>query len=163
MGAHTAAFVGLDERLCSHVVSYGILSCVPVLKIGDTFVPLITRQTAQVGAGEKAGIASHLKLNLKCKGLVFLFIGLGRAAFTRNTETVRASGGTSCFGCQVTNRPREVRYFKAAAFRQFSFSGLFRRLSEINGYGRCGTAHDRTEFPKDYGLPRSLDVEGRLG
>jgi putative transposase len=29
--------------------------------------------------------------------------------------------------------------------------------------GRRGTAHDRTEFSKDYGIPRSLDAEGSLG
>src|ERR1700680_881955 len=29
--------------------------------------------------------------------------------------------------------------------------------------GRRGTAHDRTEFSKDYGLPRPLDAEGSLG
>ena len=29
--------------------------------------------------------------------------------------------------------------------------------------GRCGSTHDRAEFSKDYGLPRSLDAEGSLG
>src|ERR1700674_3950581 len=29
--------------------------------------------------------------------------------------------------------------------------------------GRRGTAHDRTEFSKDYGLQRPLDAEGSLG
>src|SRR5262245_2849645 len=29
--------------------------------------------------------------------------------------------------------------------------------------GRRRTAHDRTEFSQDYGLPRSLDAEGSLG
>src|SRR4249920_3104961 len=29
--------------------------------------------------------------------------------------------------------------------------------------GCRGTAHDRTEFPQDYGLPRPMDAKGSLG
>ena len=107
----------IDDGGGGNAVADRELANVPVLQIGDPFVPIVAFQASQIGAGDEGLFASQFQFDLKDKRLVADFIGRRHPLIDHEHRHASRPIRQSADDARVGNAPQRPDEFHAATIR----------------------------------------------